>query len=1555
MTLQGKGAAALELFYRVYLSLEGKDRLHFIALQKEREKLAPASSRFGVTRVSEEPPPYQPAEHHLSKPLIEFADTILWHRNKFWSIVQACKNERRRFEAEYPIVEPVEYFIPDDVVDEWKKESEGLDEFAHKHPARKTKKQLVECCPQKKFFDVSYAEDSAAAAEYVEFLKKRGERVFKYQDLKLKTQTTMMADTWEKLLRQQDKSFDEALGLRVLDQSRYEKQIMRKLCEVRDLRNKVVENRRIVDAMLLKILENEQRLQQHRELETMAAEAQDVGMEYCRMRELHRRIREEKVREKEKQKVKSGHFRPRASPLRAKVRRFGEMYRGICLEIVKDLADIAVKIAEFRQANDSHVPPFVWSDCKTLFLRNQPIFEFAEYLDLFDVEDAVEDGEEEEEKNVDIQREAEDKVTIRRMKNGEVTEDEKEEARRTESGRGKKAEDKRKLLQLKLDHQRVLADADFENYRDLASPWAEFAPTKEKGQAKDEDEAEEVFRLGRLVLGYVVHRLLRMLHRQPTEITTRLAPRVEVAAIVLGIMNATLLEELRELLKKYNVHLLRMEDAINRCLERYKQEMVDVEYIDLDVIPAKARDVRRPRAKGKGTNATKNRRMKLPERATMKNTMTTQRQKAAEEKQTQTPRQIPYDDLHPTLSDAAYIGKWTHEFLTLGQPIPNELNTKILMEYLKGIGDVKGWALINYPNTYEQMAMLEEALTGHRVPPDRNKVFDLADVNVEDIDPPSPRMLFEADEVDTIAICGQSRLLPNSICPKEKYLPNSSTTFVTLYIKALPKPKTLASQDDSSMLLPADATSMDEYYADRNIAYGFYYNVLDLSAMKQLVEFITGDRLAERTLEEALSLDLLEEIPRDRQKPPIDPKAAITKRWVPKSKWEKSQREEKKDSEAVSRDLPAEMGAQLARTPARPGEDGWQWMDFPQPPLLLETLAMLWESVEEGYVENLKEILSLKRIHTSTVIPYKESVLSNLRKFIDRPDNRQDLLQDFHRAFNKFDEDLREDADVKCELHCRVVDFRAELWDLCDTRRHIAEEERKRILRNQWIPLETVVLVNVYIEILQTEIDRFIDTVQLLQDYYTSMLQKPLEESRFSKIFLDRVELKLGLREAPNSGASDGLINDEEKETAIQTKASSHAANIEHFKIDIEGLLTDVSRIFDPERNIVYDVIKDTIRQVRSVVESTSSIITETLKKEEEAAVLNVESRDKAIGSVSPNSTLTKLARRSRDLVEEWRYAVQFEIDRIRRRLDVLDAAARSDVAFLLDTMRRTFHHLHDYIDERYKREIESVDDMANVFCCAIEEAKPIQQEMLLEGDRFVVRSNVLMFPDDTERLAVPVQESSSPLRFRVIQLARLLDIFRRVAPHGVISKRGLVYILQDLVSCGEEDCYPAAVPCGWRQLRTPDIETLVERLFGGCEHIEWREFIVYAMDLPVPSHQDILRAQAAFRRQDPALREVIPRDRYRLTLLWFLENVGTSADIFHEYLYGDPEALLDEKDDCNDYREIMDTMLCEAARLGARTVIDLGLRNDLIETSENSSGYAKSSLISIRKRVLEN
>ncbi|XP_011059054.1 PREDICTED: sperm flagellar protein 2-like [Acromyrmex echinatior] len=1104
------------------------------------------NSRFDVSKVPEHLPSYISSEHPLSTPLIKAADTVLWHRNKFWAITKACRQERERFEAlmEYPVIQPIEHFIPEKLPDKKQKESEILDEFTRKHPVCKTKKKYqVECCPSKRILDMSCIEDPTAAAEYIDFLKKRSKKMAECHKLKLKTQTMMMAEAWERLLRKQDKFFDEALGRRVLDQSRYEKQMLRKLCEVRNLRSKIVETRKIVDTMLLKAKHDELRFKQYyQDEETIKEEREDVEMEISRMCELQQRIREEKVssviifyyeslllrrRRRKSADVKCKMF--------LKIRRMKEKHQDICLEIMNDFVDIAVKLADYRQANGNHIPNSIWNEWKMLFLKSQPIFEYMDYFD--DVEEAENIEEIESEKDMKMNEDEE--------KNG--------------------------LLQ--LERQQSLTDIDFENYRDLASPWDQFVPKREK-------EVEEVYRLGCVVLGYIVHRLLEILYPYSAKIMDCPVPRVKVAAIILGVTNATLHRQLQKLLKNTGIRLLTMEDAINHCLESYKREMTDVEYIDLNIISTTERDIKRLETKSK--NDSRERHPKKIERSAKSTPF--HQNVSPEEKQTQTPRQIPYDDMNPILSDTAYIGKWTYEFLTLGQPISNELNTKILIEYLKGIGDVEGWALLNYPNTYEQMAMLEKALTGREIPPDPVK---LTDVNVENIDLPSVRIVFEDD---TFAIYRQSRLLPNPISTAKDYI--SSMTFMTIYIKAMPKSNAIDSQEQTCIPLPDNATSMDEFYANQDIAYGFFYKNLDLSILEQLAELII-DHFYGKKLPSKLSEKILQADHNKQNQFAINSKTAVIKRLIPKSKWKPSECEEKEAIEAESRNLQSEIETQLGKDYAKPGESNWQWLDFSQSTALLKILATLWESVEQAYIENLKEILSLKRMHMSAIIPYKKLVFRNLMRFIDRPDKRQILLKDFQQAFNEIDDDLRKDLDMKCELHCRVDDFQKELWELCDARRYEAEEERKRTLRNQWILMETVVLVNVYIGILQTEVDRFVDTMQLLQDYYTSMLQKPLQESRFSKIVLDNIELEDVLQE----------ILDEEQMTKIKSIATSaRIINKDQFKTEIETLLIDVSKSFDSDQNIIYNIIKDNIRKVRGTVDSISSLMLDTLKKEEKAS-----------------------------------------------------------------------------------------------------------------------------------------------------------------------------------------------------------------------------------------------------------------------------------------------------------------------------------------------------------------
>lgn len=318
-----------------------------------------------------------------------------------------------------------------------------------------------------------------------------------------------------------------------------------------------------------------------------------------------------------------------------------EKHQDICSEIINDFTDIAVKIADYRQTNGNHIPNSVWNEWRMSFLKNQSIFELINHFNDVEEKEDVEKIKNEEKIKVN----EDDEVTVKNARrNSEERIRNEEEG--IKIGKGLKAEEKQKLVQLELERQQSLADADFESYRDLASPWDQFVP-------KREEEAEEVYRLGCVVLGYIVHRLLEILYPYPAEVVGCPVPRVKIAAIILGITNATLHEQLRELLKNTGIRLLTMEDAINHCLERYKQEMINVKYIDLNIISATTRDIKRLEAKNK-TDDSRERHLKKIERSAK---LATPQQSVAEEKQTQTPRQIPYDDMDPILSDTAYIGK----------------------------------------------------------------------------------------------------------------------------------------------------------------------------------------------------------------------------------------------------------------------------------------------------------------------------------------------------------------------------------------------------------------------------------------------------------------------------------------------------------------------------------------------------------------------------------------------------------------------------------------------------------------------------------------------------------------------------------------------------------------------------------------------------------------------------------------------------------------------------------------------------------------------------------
>ena len=331
--------------------------------------------------------------------------------------------------------------------------------------------------------------DPEMARLYVEWLKDRRKRATTAAALKSKMQKALLGELWERIAERQERTFDETIARRVLDQSRYEKQIVTKLCEVREQKNVMAENQKLVEDITLEARELEHRASYERAQESRSKRQKEIETECARVCELRRRLR------------------------LAKIRKIREKHWTLCREVVEDLATIVLNVAEHRRVNDGHVPLTLLSEWKTLFLKSQPIFD------------------EEIPYDARLQKEELDLLL-------------------------------KSDVWMKIGNIDALRDALFDDYLETKPPWDESLP--EIGE-----ESREIARLGRLVLGHVVHRLLNGLYAKPLDRSQILLSKFKNLAIVLGNGKASVYELIRAVLDRSDVRTVRMEDAINHCLERY--------------------------------------------------------------------------------------------------------------------------------------------------------------------------------------------------------------------------------------------------------------------------------------------------------------------------------------------------------------------------------------------------------------------------------------------------------------------------------------------------------------------------------------------------------------------------------------------------------------------------------------------------------------------------------------------------------------------------------------------------------------------------------------------------------------------------------------------------------------------------------------------------------------------------------------------------------------------------------------------------------------------------
>ncbi|XP_071117594.1 sperm flagellar protein 2-like [Haliotis cracherodii] len=173
--------------------------------------------------------------------------------------------------------------------------------------------------------------------------------------------------------------------------------------------------------------------------------------------------------------------------------------------------------------------------------------------------------------------------------------------------------------------------------------------------------------------------------------------------------------------------------------------------------------------------------------------------------------------------------------------------------------------------------------------------------------------------------------------------------------------------------------------------------------------------------------------------------------------------------------------------PPLPGSEEWEFVDQSLELDLAKVLASHWETVEKSYVLNSKHVFRNIRDERERIYRYFYQIRKDYMAYLRRPDHKQEFISQWQKEYNEVPDDMREDEETRAELHQTVDDLRERLWNICDERKEQAEGERETVMNDSWLDDRLGVLSNHYITLMQSEVDRYQDTVRMLKDYYRGM------------------------------------------------------------------------------------------------------------------------------------------------------------------------------------------------------------------------------------------------------------------------------------------------------------------------------------------------------------------------------------------------------------------------------------------------------------------------------------
>lgn len=1017
--MAGKGSTILRLFYQLFLTLDKMDRTNFI--KQERKKYSnlveKTKNRFTVNKVEEKREPFV---ENLSKPLLDENQFIQWQKEKSKQIKETYDYLRHRYLKTLKHIEesntPLKYqaSTAKKISDKNKKD---MEQFSLRYPCEFHNYTYEELCDLDK--NVSERKqpliDSQWAKNYMDNLHTRMHVKTDSEEFQKQLSNAISGSLWDMTVGEEESKLDNDLAKKVMKLSQFEKQMCTQIMETKQQARNIVKNRIAGEEEFA-----EQRTQQFNQFLDNLKEEINLGLaeidfEKQRQNMLHKKLYAEKMKRKR------------------------QHYYDICYDTVLSIIDYATKYAYYKRLLEGDIPNHFINEWKTLYYKQQPIFDYIEPME-----------------NILKESTSEENVLS----------------------------DYEEILHLELDRQEILNVNEFEDYHNYMNLWKldflipNFDP-------ESEDRRYEY--LGLRILGHVVYSLLEIKYPYPPQRLPANLPEYLSKAIVRYLPDNLITNAMQTLLIAQKIHVVRLESAVNFCLRQFKHEMVGCTDIELsfDKFFASAQE-----EDNKEFIKLLKSEHELTNKSSEANVILGSGPLIANIKQTQTPKTIPEEDM--TLSQPAELGRYAYESLNSGDILTDHLLCAIIVEYLKEQGNINGFAIINYPNSYRQAQILEETFSG-RAPPDENELDDQDDIYLEE-----SIIKHRKKERDPYKQKRTSKLVCD---PHKKISDKPFTSYFTCYIK-LKETEDILKEFVIWNLNEENSELIDRFYAVLGINYSMYYEVIEKEQLSLICKYIIGDYTMPLKSNDKL---FGENVLSNLDFPTSDDKRTKSKIVKPELSNGKSKErlrrnsrlskmsslndlntvkapesideiqheillekyeEEENESKTYDTSLSVEEVKLLA------GEEDWIYGTLPIVEDIGIALATCWEEIEKTYLNDIQQLFFGIRLQMNCLVPYTRFLKDKMEQIITLPSHKQDLVSNFHQEYNNFENDWRDIHLTKNEWHCKIKELQYSLYKICDDRKQFAEQQRQSLICENWALEEMTTMVNSYISCMQTELNR---------------------------------------------------------------------------------------------------------------------------------------------------------------------------------------------------------------------------------------------------------------------------------------------------------------------------------------------------------------------------------------------------------------------------------------------------------------------------------------------------